>query len=57
MAIPHVFVAADMCVNVAAGRYLATNVRADSAIQLLGRTPQYVEWTIGGVRILYLNKE
>jgi hypothetical protein len=33
MAILHIFVAADMCVNFAAGRCLEIDVRSDSAIQ------------------------
>jgi hypothetical protein len=37
MAIPRLFVAADMCVNFVAGCCLAIDVRADSAIQAFSR--------------------
>jgi hypothetical protein len=37
MAIPRLFVAADMCVNFVAGRCLAMDVRTDSAIQAFRR--------------------
>jgi hypothetical protein len=42
MAIPHLSVAEDMCVNLVVGRCIPMDIGADSAIQIfLGGTPQY----------------